>query len=66
MRPFVSKAAHRTPPRKDAGGTEIQPPCLAKRSFSARDMIFFNNKTTSHKMMESGHVYLKDCAFSLS
>ena len=38
----VSEAAHRTPPGKDAGGTEINPsPC--KVAFSAVDIIFFNN-----------------------
>ncbi|MEK3729608.1 hypothetical protein [Lysinibacillus sp. FSL W8-0953] len=43
----VSEAAHRTPPGKDAGGTEINPH-LAKRSFSASDMIFFQQHKRSY------------------
>ncbi|WP_342533798.1 hypothetical protein MHB40_02100 [Lysinibacillus sp. FSL K6-0057] len=39
----VSEAAHRTPPGKDAGGTEINPSYLVKKSFSTSDNIFFNN-----------------------
>ncbi|WP_249685239.1 hypothetical protein [Bacillus velezensis] len=36
----MSEAAHRTPPGKDAGGTEINlSPC--KFAFSAVDIIFF-------------------------
>ncbi|WP_342442338.1 hypothetical protein MHB65_02055 [Lysinibacillus sp. FSL K6-0075] len=36
----MSEAAHRTPPGKVAGGTEINPsPC--KVAFSAVDIIFF-------------------------
>ncbi|WP_243456232.1 hypothetical protein [Lysinibacillus fusiformis] len=36
----MSEAAPRTPPGKDAGGTEINPsPC--KVAFSAVDIIFF-------------------------
>ncbi len=36
----MSEAAHRTPPGKDADGTEINPsPC--KVAFSAVDIIFF-------------------------
>ncbi|PKU53123.1 hypothetical protein CRI88_01990 [Lysinibacillus fusiformis] len=37
----MSEAAHRTPPGKGAGGTEINlSPC--KVAFSAFDMIFFS------------------------
>jgi hypothetical protein len=37
---LVSEAAHRTPPGKYAGGTEINPsPCQV--AFSAVDIIFF-------------------------
>ena len=41
----VSEAAQRTPPGKDAGGTEITPsPC--KGAFSAVDIIFFQQHGT--------------------
>ncbi|WP_243456283.1 hypothetical protein [Lysinibacillus fusiformis] len=41
----MSEAAPRTPPGKDAGGTEINPsPC--KVAFSAVDIIFFQQHET--------------------
>ncbi len=46
----VSEAAHRTPPGKDAGGTEINPsPC--KVAFSAVDIIFFQQHETVSKVI---------------
>jgi hypothetical protein len=39
-RTLVSEAAHRTPPGKDAGGTEINPSPY-KVAFPAVDIIFF-------------------------
>jgi hypothetical protein len=49
----VSEAAHRTPPGKDAGGTEINPsPC--KVAFSAIDIIFFQqHEKTDGKIHQS-------------
>jgi len=48
----VSEAAHRTPPGKDAGGTEITPsPC--KVAFSAFDMIFFQQHEENFEFFQS-------------
>ena len=41
----VSEAAQRTPPGKDAGGTEINP-SLAKGPFFAIDIILFQQHET--------------------
>ena len=47
QRTEVSEAAHRTPPGKDAGGTEINlSPC--KVTFSAVDIIFFQRHESCH------------------
>jgi len=46
----VSEAAHRTPPGKDAGGTEINPsPC--KLAFSAVDITFFQLHETPQNLI---------------
>ncbi|WP_342442179.1 hypothetical protein MHB65_00890 [Lysinibacillus sp. FSL K6-0075] len=49
----MSEAAHRTPPGKDAGGTEINlSPC--KVAFSAIDIIFFqHNEESARKLADS-------------
>ncbi|WP_254659973.1 hypothetical protein [Lysinibacillus sp. AR18-8] len=47
QRTEVSEAAHRTPPGKDAGGTEINlSPC--KVTFSVVDIIFFQQHESCH------------------
>ncbi|MGY4794124.1 hypothetical protein ACVNNN_03930 [Lysinibacillus fusiformis] len=51
----MSEAAHRTPPGKDVGGTEINPsPC--KVAFSAVDIIFFmvSENKTIHRIFVKG------------
>ncbi|UUV24886.1 hypothetical protein [Lysinibacillus sp. FN11] len=48
----MSEAAHRTPPVKDAGGTEINlSPC--KVAFSTVDIIFFQQKEKSNEYRNS-------------
>jgi len=50
-RTLVSEAAHRTPPGKDAGGTEINPsPCQV--AFSGVDIIFFQQHETERLFIQ--------------
>ncbi|WP_342442628.1 hypothetical protein MHB65_04500 [Lysinibacillus sp. FSL K6-0075] len=55
----VSEAAHRTPPGKDAGGTEINPsPC--KVAFSAVDIIFLQQHEIIPRYEYSRNDFLLD------
>ncbi|WP_342504141.1 hypothetical protein [Lysinibacillus sp. FSL L8-0126] len=54
----MSEAAHRTPPGKDAGGTEINPSPY-KTAYYAVDITFFQQQNHHQLILVNGDSFLK-------